>query len=61
MADGDEQIGYFAIKLLPVGAETGTEGDRPQIASVKAPNLSEAVALALRRYPGYIAVHGERH
>lgn len=56
---------YYAIKLLWVGARVdGDEGSREPggvIASVKARDLSQAIAIAMRRYPGTIAVHGELH
>ena len=52
---------YYAIKLVHV-RRTDTAG-RPlvEIASVRARDMTEAIATAMRRYPGYLAVHGERH
>lgn len=58
---GSKRIGYYAIKLVRPARDREGDEPRQQIASVKAHRLSEAIAIALRRYPGYIAVHGERH
>lgn len=55
------RIGYYAIRLVRTDATLRRDRASQQIASVKARDMSEAIAIALRRYPGYIAVHGERH
>lgn len=49
---------YFAIKLVQTNGE-----DPPAevIASVKARDLPEAIAIAMGRYPGTMAVDGELH
>lgn len=49
----------FAVRLVRAG--TGAAEAREEIASVWADSMSEAIALAMRRYPGCLAVHGERH
>lgn len=56
---------YFAIKLLRVGGRVDGDAETGEpdgvIASVKARDLSEAIAIAMRRYPGTFAVDGELH
>lgn len=49
----------YAVRLVRPGANRSERRD--EIASVWADSLSEAIAIALRRYPGCLAVHGERH
>ncbi|MGH7541351.1 MAG: hypothetical protein ACRELC_10155 [Gemmatimonadota bacterium] len=49
---------HFAVKLVRLGPE---RDPAVEIASVFAFDLGEAIALAMARYPGFLAVHGERH
>lgn len=52
---------HFVVKLI----DPTTRGDdgRPAVtlASVFADDMGDAIARAMARYPGRIAVHGERH
>jgi hypothetical protein len=52
---------HFVVKLIDP-ATPGEDG-RPAVtlASVFARDMGDAIARALVRYPGQIAVHGERH
>lgn len=52
---------HFVVKLIDPGT-TGDDG-RPAVtlASVFAGDMGDAIARAMDRYPGQIAVHGERH
>lgn len=52
---------YYAIKLVHPRRRDGAGRPLVEIASVRARDMSEAIAAAMRRYPGYMAVHGERH
>lgn len=53
--------GYYAIKLVHPSDSDETGRRLVQIASVRASSMSEAINAAMRRYPGFLAVHGERH
>lgn len=45
---------FYAIKLVPVGG-----GGAPEtVASVRANDLSDAIAAAMARYPGMMVVDG---
>lgn len=52
---------HFVVKLIDPG--TPGEDGRPAVtlASVFAEDMGDAIARAMVRYPGQIAVHGERH
>lgn len=52
---------HFVIKLIDPSRRG--EGGRPAVtlASVFARDIRDAIARAMARYPGHIAVHGERH
>lgn len=57
---GHAKIGYYAVRLIRVPGSARPGSRREEIAAVEARDLREAIAVAMRRYPGYIAVHGER-
>lgn len=63
MEAGKRGLGYYAVKLIDVRSGAGATDGSPavQIASVRARDMTEAIAVAMRRYPGHLAVHGERH
>jgi len=52
---------HFVVKLID--PDTPGEDGRPAVtlASVFADHMGDAIARAMDRYPGQIAVHGERH
>lgn len=52
---------HFVVKLID--PRTRGEDGRPAVtlASVFADHMGDAIARAMVRYPGQIAVHGERH
>lgn len=51
-------MGYYVVRLVRIGRGSGAD---EEIASVRARTMDEAIAAALRRYPGMMAVHGELH
>lgn len=60
--DGRRPPGFhFVVKLID--PRTPGEDGRPAVtlASVFAEDMMDAIARAMVRYPGQIAVHGERH
>lgn len=60
-ATGGRFLGYYAIKMVHPGDPREGGRRKVEIASVRARDMTQAIAVAMRRYPGYLAVHGERH
>lgn len=60
-ASGRGYVGYYAIKMVHPGGALEGGRRKVEIASVRARDMTQAIAVAMRRYPGYLAVHGERH
>lgn len=61
---GSEATGpryHFVVKLVDPGRRGPGGGPSETVASVFAADMSEAIARAMARYPGQLAVHGERH
>jgi hypothetical protein len=55
------RLGYYVVRLVNL-RKVNAAGERVErIASVRALDMTDAIAAAMRRYPGYLAVHGERH
>lgn len=52
---------HFVVKLIDPGRRSPKGHPAETLASVFAADMSEAIAHAMARYPGQLAVHGERH